>query len=110
MPTGPDWRELLLAELDAKNIRAPRTSMAIMLHLTAHGLILAAARKRGMSIGAYARRAAIAFAVHDLEADWDEVMQDEAAVGERGGGAVRAKGRGRGFGPWRILALGEYEQ
>lgn len=66
-----------------------------------------AAASRHMSVAAYVRRAAVAFAVVDTGIAWDEVMTDEPGFGiygERPGrGAIRVDGRG--FGPWKITAL-----
>jgi hypothetical protein len=60
-----------------------------------------------MSVAAYVRRAAVAFAEHDTGELWDEVMSDEpgfGVYGERPGrGAIRVNGRG--FGPWKIVKL-----
>lgn len=63
-----------------------------------------------MSVAAYVRRAAVAFAVHDTGVPWDEIMHDEPGFGiygERPGrGAIRVDGRG--FGSWKIVTLAPY--
>jgi hypothetical protein len=108
MAQPDDWRQLVLDELDARHKRAPRTSIGVNFHLDGHGLVLAAARARGMSLGAYTRRAAIAFAVADLGADWDEVMENEPRVGETARQVDPVGGRGLGYGAWKITGLEEY--
>lgn len=60
-----------------------------------------------MSVSAYVRRAAVAFAEHDTGVPWDELMEGEPGFGVYGSppgrGAIRVDGRG--FGKWKIVKL-----
>lgn len=66
--------------------------------------VVRAARKRGMPVSAYLRRAVLAFVVRDLDLDWDEVMEDEPSIDAEDNLPPR-RYRGRGFGNWKIRGL-----
>ena len=65
-----------------------------------------------MSVAAYVRRAAVAFAELDTGVPWEETMEGEPGFGiygERPGrGAIRVDGRG--FGPWKIVKVESHHQ
>lgn len=81
-----------------------RISLGLNYQRSAAGFVAEAARRRNLSITAYARRALLAFVCHDLGLDWDEVMADEPGIWTRQELPPEA-GRGRGYGPWRIQKL-----
>lgn len=100
------WRKILLDQIDSKLTTRTRRSVGINFPVGLHALLMRAARERGMSMAAYTRRAAIAFAVKDLGLDYDTVMQEEPAVREFGEGmSLGDKLSGKGYGRWKIEAL-----
>lgn len=70
-------------------------------------VIRAGARRRNITVAAYARRAAVAFACYDLGLSWSEVMDGEPGFGLFGEYAGKAAiyADGEGFGPWKITGL-----
>lgn len=100
------WRKILLDQIDSKLTTRTRRSVGINFPVELHALLMRAARQRGMSMAAYTRRAALAFAIRDLELDYDMVMKDEPAVREFGEGmSLGDKLSGKGYGRWKIEAL-----
>jgi hypothetical protein len=96
------WHEHILAH--AASGPRDRISLGLNYQRSAAGFVAEAARRRNLSITAYARRALMAFVCHDLELDWDEVMRDEPGIWTRQTLPPDA-GRGQGHGPWRIRKL-----
>jgi len=105
-----DWREKLMDQVDAREVETAsrRRSIGLNFPTDLYELVQNAARERGISMAGFARRAAVAFAVHDLDLDWDEVMADEKPVQPYGvaePGARANEGAGRGYGSWKIGSL-----
>lgn len=100
-----DWRELVVA--DAQRPRPRIITTGLRLDGPSNAIIQRAAKRRGMSPAAFIRRAAVAFAVHDLHGDWDEVNADEPGFTgyNRPMGKAPFRPAGHGFGPWRIMGL-----
>jgi hypothetical protein len=101
----PDWRELVQAKLDREPVGT--RSSAIRVNARIDRAIKDAAAARNMSVTAYIRRAAVAFAVADLDLSWDTVMIDEPGFGLAGENPGRAviRPNGHGFGAWQIVKL-----
>lgn len=70
----------------------------------AYPLIVEAARARRMSVQAYVRRAALAFATHDLEIPFQAALDRDARVTRETGFAL-IDADGSRFGPWEIESL-----
>jgi hypothetical protein len=70
-----------------------------------------AAKRRGLSMVGYARRAVAAMIAHDLDLPFTEVIQhapQPAEYGKSGGASgisKRSNDNGLGFGSWKILRL-----
>lgn len=102
-----DWRELVL---DAASDARPKIiTTGLRLDGPSNRVIRKAAKKRRMSPAAYMRRAAVAFALYDLDMqrEWGTVMADEpgfTAYDQRMGQAPY-RPQGHGFGPWLIERL-----
>lgn len=113
MPTrkpSTDWRQLVD---EAANDLVPKViTTGLRLDGPSNRIIRRAAKKRGMSPAAYIRRAAVAFALHDLDQEhgWDTVNADEPGFTAYGRNMGKSPYRpnGHGFGPWRILGLGKH--
>lgn len=104
------WQDTLLAQVEHSRVnpRAPRRSTAINYSQREYSLVLAAARERDISMAAFQRRSALAFAAHDLGFDWATEMAQEPAIAAFGGGGTLQRLQGLGCGAWQILELGEY--
>lgn len=106
------WQETIADQIAAQGKRAGRRSVAVNYSTTLYALVRDAARARGMSMTAYQRRAALAFALHDLgrEDQWHLVMADEPAVAAfeaHSEKPIECAGFGP-FGAWRIRAIGMF--
>lgn len=100
------WQDLLVDQVDQDQGREPRRSLAINFPPSMAGHIIKVARQRDMSITALARRALMAFVVHDLGLDWAEVMADEPRLRTFDAqGTEPERSCGTGHGPWRITRL-----
>jgi hypothetical protein len=113
LPSGPKTPyELLDAALAAaEETRGERKSIGLNLNLSLYLAAQRAARARGMSLAAYARRALAAFISFDLGEDYLELMEEERGVNIYGSlekATATMKPRGRGFGPWKIEGLSDY--
>ncbi len=106
MPIGEGFGWDLLTAGVEQNTR--RGSSATYESLTApimpgsRGLLKEAARRRGISIVAYCRRALAAFIVHDLGLDWDEFMQREPQTQPFGSIKRGQHLSGAGYGSWKV--------
>lgn len=96
-----DWREIVLGRLPEPTRLHPMTS-----HATLDELIATAAYQRRMSEGDYIMRAARAFACFDLGADLQEAAESEPPIANVLTPRNPRRLRGRGFGQWRIIELG----
>jgi hypothetical protein len=108
-----EWKDKLMDQIamrEPKPSAASRnrrrtisTNFAPSLYL----VVQSAARARGISMAAYIRRAAVAFAVYDGDLSWDETMADEAPVKGFAVDALPdpATAGGQGFGDWQIKDL-----
>lgn len=81
-----------------------RISLGLNYQRSAAGLVREAARRRNLSITAYARRALLAFVCHDLDLNWESVMADEPGIWSRQTLPPEAS-KGRGHGKWKIKGL-----
>lgn len=108
--TTSSWRERAADALTAAEPPEYRRVRTVSINWPGRFQVLAlrAAKARGISLSSYARRAVMAFVVHDLGLDWDEVMRDESPLrlhGEHNTNETVKQPRGEGFGPWRIGGL-----
>lgn len=106
-PNFDGWRQIVLDQIDSKLSGRTRRSVGLNFPVELHAVIMRAARERGLSMAAYVRRAALAFAVKDLGLDWDETMKDEPGL-RKFGEITRDAGdklAGSGYGRWKIAAL-----
>lgn len=97
------WVDGLLRSANIKSNQAA-TGRSLLMSEEWTDLSNAAAAQRGLRATPYMCRALMAFVVHDLNLDYDEVMEEEPyvmAVGPTASGK-RAHYRGRGFGDWEI--------
>jgi hypothetical protein len=104
------WQTIIEAQVAAsvqRHRRQPRKSTAINLAQEQYNVLLNAARSRDISMAAYLRRAALAFACFDLGLDWDQVMADEPATGGFGNTGVLQELAGSGAGAWHIIEVEE---
>jgi hypothetical protein len=104
------WQDTLADQIAANGKRAGRRSVAVNYPTGLYAVVRDAAKRRGMSMTAYQRRASLAFAVHDLglDASWAALMVEEPAVTGYVTGADKPLDCA-GFGPfgaWRITGLG----
>jgi hypothetical protein len=102
-PSNP-WHDHI-AQAAASGPR-DRISLGLNYQRSAAGLVIEAARRRNLSITAYARRALLAFVCHDLDVPWEDVMRDEPGIWHRQSEPPEARG-GKGHGPWKIMRLVE---
>jgi hypothetical protein len=115
--TGEGW-ELLTDAVQAQILRdrgqsAKRTTRIDRLttRVPADGfrtLTMKAARRRGLSLEAYQRRAIAAVMVYDLDLNWWELLADEPWVTTYAGGLnERRPLAGAAFGPWHIDGMSD---
>lgn len=105
-----DWREKLMDQIDTREVpfASRRRSIGLNFPADLYERVQDAAQARGISMAGYARRAAVALAVHDLGLDWDEIMADEKPVQPYGvvkPGDRANEGAGQGYGSWKIGSL-----
>lgn len=97
-----NWQDLVSDMVgDAK---PPKYLIQSLMDETYRPLILEAAKKRGMPVSHYYRRAVLAFVAYDLDIDFLELARFEPAIPESPRLPPR-RFEGRGFGPWRIQRL-----
>lgn len=111
MATKPDFRDVILANVDIKHDKRrrdklPHRDFRVRVPLSAVTALRLAAERRGMSVSAYARRAAIAFVAHDLGISLTELLRDEPLTRHNSMriADIVSEG-GRGHGPWNIERL-----
>ena len=113
------WADRLLGQVDSKvQPRTPKRRVNVVVRPEAFPLIVEAARRRKMSVGAYAFRAVWAFVCTDLGLNWFDEMKFEPRprnLGERGfvpgehsKNIVASRRHGYGHGNWKIEQLGNY--
>jgi hypothetical protein len=107
MRKRPDWKQVIEGEIEDRPRRNILSTRSVGLNVTPEQwkTLDRAAERRGMSVAAFLRRAALAVAVHDLGLDWDEVMKDEISPRAHGNARyynTREFDGGVGYGPWRI--------
>lgn len=116
MPKKPDPRFVgLLAAVGAVNGDGHRANMSRSVTISSVSprymkLIVAAARRRDISISAFIKRAAVAIACYDLGVDYNEVSRGEWPVtrfGARGKALIEETRGGQGGGPFRVTGLRE---
>lgn len=107
---GDDWRQRMLDEIATRS-RIPRTDprrgVFMRLYPWMRSLLVDAARKRGISIGAYCRRAVMAMIARDMGEDYYELMRDEPMTRSFANEGKQAALRGHGYGPWAIKELAD---
>lgn len=115
-PSIPGWRERAIARVaerahTSRRKHERRNGMYILFDDPLRVLLDEAARRRDISLTAYARRAMIAFISHDLNMKIEEVAEHAAlpvGYGATGNGSgIRTKDTGRTRGPWIITGLRE---
>lgn len=104
-----DPRETLRAEiaaLPARKTSDPAMSTAISVDMLrpAYAIVIEAAKARRMSVPAYIRRAAYAFAAHDLEIDLLDVLARDPRL-TRDSGFPIVDPEGTKLGVWKIAGL-----
>lgn len=106
-----DWKARIQDQVASiPEARRTTESKRIGLHFPPdwYALVGDAARMRGMTKGAYVRRAAMAFVLFDMDLDYDTVMGVEPPMRPYPGTLdqpVAAK-HGMGYGFWKIKGLG----
>jgi hypothetical protein len=105
-----NWKQKVQDQVDSiPEAKRTTESKRVGLHFPPdwYHLIEVAAAARGMSKGAYVRRAALAFAIYDLHMRYEDVMADEPPIRDvpEHSGKFRPR-QGDGFGFWKILGLG----
>lgn len=98
-----DWRERVFDAVKP-DARPPRYLIQSLMDESLRPLIKEAAKRRGIPVSHYYRRAVLSFVAHDLDIDFEELAQFEPPIPE-GEGLTPRKMRGRGFGKWRIGRL-----
>lgn len=105
------WQALFMGQVDAKlskrsASKRPYRDFKARIPLNAAPALHEAARARGMSVGAFVRRSALAFVAHDLGIELSELLEHEPvtrvwleAV------AVTHDMAGQGHGQWVIKEL-----
>lgn len=104
-----DPRATLRAEIDAlpsarRSRRPSATSITTDFLPGAYGAVLEASRVRRMSLQAYLRRAALAFAAHDLGIPVTDLLERDPRVARETGFSVEDEA-GTRFGSWEIGSL-----
>ena len=106
MSSPLDWRAIVSADVDA--IRPDHdsgiTKVIFDMRSPAHQIVERAAQARRMSVGAYSRRAAMAFAAYDAGIDVLELFAMDPRVTRETGVGMQDPD-GTGFGDWRIAGL-----
>lgn len=104
----PTPAELMEAAVEAAlPQRTQRRSMAVNFPDDLYVLVMDAARARDITMAAFLRRAAVAFAVYDQDLDWDDVMATEPGIRTFTASGSSESLAGKGRGPWRIQGLRE---
>lgn len=89
-----------------KTIRIDRLTTKVPVGF--RSVTMKAARRRGLSMEAYIRRALASVMVYDLGLDWWELMTDEPWTQEYGSGLrERRPLAGAHFGPWQIDGMSD---
>lgn len=114
------WADRILGRIDGATQprREPRRSMSYSVRPQALPFLIKAARRRKLSLSAYAFRAIWAFVCADLGLDWFDEMKHEPrprnlgergfVPGERSNNIVASRRHGLGHGNWKIEKLGNY--
>jgi hypothetical protein len=97
-----DWKERVLDAV-GDDKEAPKFLVQSVMADEYRPLLIAAAKKRGVPLAVYYRRAVLAFVAHDLGIDFIELAQFEPAIAAEG--LTPRKFGGKGFGKWRIGRL-----
>lgn len=108
----PQGEDILLGMIDAtlasrrKDYNIPHRDFKARIQMSAAPHVVKAAQERGLSVSAYIRRAALAFAAHDLGLDLAEVLKDEPQwrLRTEGPRTNHSEG-GEGHGNWQIKGL-----
>lgn len=108
-----DPRETLRAEIAALPARRASdpvhaTAVSVDMLRPAYALVIEAAKARRMSVPAYLRRAAYAFAAHDLQIPLVSVLERDPRL-TRDSGFPLKDATGTLLGPWEIASLSEAE-
>ncbi|RPH50964.1 MAG: hypothetical protein EHM91_01565 [Planctomycetota bacterium] len=106
----PDWKQVIEGEISDRPRRNILSTRSVGLNVTPEQwkILDRAAERRGMSVAAFLRRAALAVAVHDLGLSWHEVMKDEISPRRHGNARyfnTRENDGGAGHGLWRIREM-----
>lgn len=109
--SDPDWQQKVMAAVRARQRKDPTNRHKRPTQINVRGdvgffaYVRRAAEQRGISIGAYARRAIGAFAAMDLDVPYEEVMRHCAAptnYGEQAGFRPVTADDGKGWGDWDL--------
>jgi hypothetical protein len=110
MAMSSNWKDRIQDGVDSiPEAKRPTESKRIGLHFQPdwYKIVELAAASRGMSKGAYVRRAAMAFAIYDLQMRYEDVMKDEPPIRDNPNESRPFRARhGNGFGLWKIMGLG----
>lgn len=97
-----DWRARVLDAV-GDDKEAPKFLIQSIMADEYRPLLVRAAKKRGVPLAVYYRRAVLAFVAYDLGIDFLELAQFEPAIAADG--LTPRKFGGKGFGKWRIRRL-----
>lgn len=118
-PSVPGWEKRALEAVKARQKKSKRWTerrdgVLCTFDMGAKVLLSEAARRRGISMAGYARRALAAMIAYDLDIPIGQVTQYMSVPVEykatlSNGRPVRLNDDGRGYGPWVITGLEEVE-
>lgn len=106
----PDFRELMVAQLEASAPKETRGTWQLGLKLPPDmaRAMREAARGRDLALAAYARRAIMAMVAHDLGIPYSELMVGEGPVACFANDVQMERGLdGSGHGAWNIGSVSE---
>lgn len=102
MADESNWKDLVADMVG--DARPPRYLVQSLMDETYRPLIAEAAKKRGIPVSHYYRRALLAFVAYDLGIDFLELAKFEPPIRESETLPPRRL-EGRGFGKWKIRGL-----
>lgn len=120
-PSVPGWEQRALDAVKGRQKKSSRMherrdGVLATFDIEFKVLLDEAAKRRGISMAGYTRRALAAFVSHDLDLPLEDVTKYMSKAtnyrewGAHGRPLVRLDDDGKGFGRWVIVQLGENEE